>query len=63
MEQTREAVDEMWRTADRGLVNDMAEAIARGCVAYDHRLPPGCMTAITKSLLFTLEQRRASANA
>ena len=63
MEQTREAVDEMWRTADPKLVNDIADAIARGCAAYSHRLPVGCMTAITKSLLFTLEQRRASADA
>ena len=60
---TREQVDELWRTSDPKLIDDLAQAVSRGCVACDVRLPSGCLTAITKSLLFTLDTRRRSADA
>ena len=59
---TREQVDDLFRKADPALVTDLAEAIARGCVSYDVRLPIGCLTAITKSILFSLDQRRKTAD-
>jgi hypothetical protein len=55
---TREQVDEIFRTSDTRLIDGLAQAVARGCIAYDVRLPVGCLTAITKSILFTLEQRK-----
>jgi hypothetical protein len=60
---TREHVDELFRAADPRLVDDLAQAIARGCVAHGAKLPSGCLTGIVKSLLFTLDQRRRSADA
>lgn len=54
---SREQVDALFSAADPRLIDDLAQAIARGCVAYDVRLPSGCLTAITKSVLFTLDQR------
>ena len=60
---TREQVDEIWRKADPTLVDDLAQAVARGCVACDVTLPRGGLTAITKSLLATLDQRKRTADA
>jgi hypothetical protein len=54
---TREQVDGVFLKADPGLIDDLGEAIARACVAYNVRLPVGCLTAITKSVLFALNQR------
>lgn len=61
-ETTREEIDSLFGATDPRLIDDLAQAIARGCVAYDVRLPAGCLTAITKSVLFTLDQRRRTAN-
>ena len=58
IEYSREQADKIWRTADPALVNDLALAVCRGLVAYDARLPSGCLTAITKSILFMLEERK-----
>ena len=60
---TREQVDEVWRRGDPALIDALAQAVCRACVAYDVKLPSGCLTAITKSILFSLEQRRKSADA
>lgn len=60
---TREKVEAIWREADPALVDDLAQAIARGCVAYGVKLPSGCLTAITKSVLATLDRRRRAADA
>ncbi len=59
---SREEIDALFRAADVGLIDDLGQAIARGCVAYDVRLPVGCLTSITKSVLFMLDQRRKHAN-
>ena len=59
----RADVDAIWAAADPHLVDDLAQAVARGCVAYDTRLPPGCLTAVTKSVLVTLRLRRINADA
>ena len=60
---TRADVEEIWRKADPRLTDDLAQAVARGCVAYDMKLPHGCLTAIVQSILLTLEQRRLGADA
>lgn len=60
---TREHVEALFSAADPQLVNDLGQAVARGCVAFDHKLPPGCLLGIVKSLLFTLDQRRKAADA
>lgn len=60
---TREQVDAAFNAADPKLVDDLAQAVARGCVAHDVTLPPGCLIGIVKSLLVTLDQRRKSADA
>ena len=57
---SRQEIDALFRATDAGLIDDLAQAIARGCAAYDVLLPVGCLTAITKCILFTLHHRKHS---
>ena len=59
---TREQVDLLFSSTDPRLVDDLAQAIARGCIAYNVRLPSGALTAITKSILLTLDLRRKTSD-
>lgn len=59
---TREQIDALFSSTDPRLIHDLAQAIARGCISYDVLLPPGCLAAITKSVLFTLDERRRLAD-